>query len=347
MTLIFLNYALIIKNFKELELSSQKKLANYLLLLSLPLILAYNALSYDVFNYIFNGKILVHYKANPHVKVALDYPNDSWTRFMNNTHTAAPYGYGWTTISVIPYILGLGKFLTTWISFKLFSLLAFFISLVVLTEILEKEKVKQRWQKMAILFLNPLFLIEFLGNAHNDLWMIWPALLAIYYAKYRKRSFLIVLFSFILISFSISIKFSTILLIPFIIYSLYKDQFKKIKIFSKIYQLVDKYYYDLASLLMFLPLFTERSRHFLPWYLSWSLIFYPLLKNKIWKEILIVFSISSISRYIPWLIRLPWMSFGQDMSSLVNQQKIITWIIPAIYLLIKAIIFLFNRNSEK
>lgn len=347
MVLLFINYFALIKNLKENKINSQKKLCHYLLLISLPLLLAYNALSYDVFNYIFNGKILINYKANPHVRVALDYPADPWVRFMNNTHTPAPYGYGWTAVSVIPYVLGFGKFITTWFSFKLFSLLGIFITFSVIAMIMKKEKIKDHWQKMAILFLNPLFLIEFLGNGHNDLWMIWPALLAIYYLKYYKNNFLYILFMVILMTVSISIKFSTIALAPLLIYLLFEEQFKKLKPFEKIYQLVDTYFYDFASILMFLPLFTARSRHFLPWYLTWSLIFLPLLKSKIWKELLLVFTVSSMLRYLPWVIRLPWMNFGIDNSCLTSVQVLVTWLIPAIYLLIKGGKVIFNKDSEK
>ena len=345
--LLFVNYLALLRNLKENKINSQKRLCRYLLLASLPLLIAYNALSYDIFNYLFNGKILINYKANPHVRVALDYPNDAWIRFMNNTHTPAPYGYGWTAISVIPYILGFGKFITTWLSFKLFSLLGMMISFSVISMIMKKEKVQNHWGKMAVLFLNPLFLIEFLGNGHNDLWMIWPALLGIYYLKYYQKKFLPILFIFILMTVSITIKFSTIALLPLIIYLLFEASFKKIKVFNRLYQAVDRYFYDLASILMFLPLFTARSRYFLPWYLSWSLIFLPLVKNKLLKEILIVFSISSMLRYLPWIIRLPWMSFGLDNSNLINLQILVTWLIPVIYLLIKGGYFLFNRNSEK
>jgi hypothetical protein len=37
------------------------------------------------------------------------------------------------------------------------------------------------------------------------------------------------------------------------------------------------------SLALFLPLLTERSRYFLPWYLIWSLVFIPLLKSNFLK----------------------------------------------------------------
>src|SRR5690606_16427971 len=98
-----------------------------LLILS-PLLLAYNALSHDVFNYIFNAKMVRVYQADPHNKVALDFPQDDWLRFMHNTHTPAPYGYGWTAMSLVPSAIGMDKFVITWELFRLFSV----VSLVLL-----------------------------------------------------------------------------------------------------------------------------------------------------------------------------------------------------------------------
>ena len=47
------------------------------LLITSPLILSNNALSYDVFNYIFNAKMVVVYQANPHLQMALSFATDN------------------------------------------------------------------------------------------------------------------------------------------------------------------------------------------------------------------------------------------------------------------------------
>jgi hypothetical protein len=58
---------------------------------------------------------------------------------------------------------------------------------------------------------------------------------------------------------------------------------------------------EAAAILMFLPLFTELSRRFHPWYLIWPLTFLPFVKNKFIKTLLICFSITSLLRYVPFL----------------------------------------------
>src|SRR5260221_2129105 len=47
--------------------------------------LAYNAFSYDLFNYIFDAKIITHYHQNPYINMALNYPRDPMLSFMHWT----------------------------------------------------------------------------------------------------------------------------------------------------------------------------------------------------------------------------------------------------------------------
>jgi len=333
---IFINYLLILKNWPKLNLNSKKNFWRFIIIISLPLIFSYNALSYDLFNYIFNAKMVIEFGANPHIQTAINFPDEPMLRFMNNVHTPAPYGYGWTVLSLLPYLAGLGKFLSTFLVFKLFA----FMSLLLTLFITEKFFKKINYFKLALLYLNPLFLIEILSSAHNDLWMLAPALLAIYLATdLNNKKLSKIFFIIILMAISISIKYATIVLLPFLIYLICKDKLEKLIKLPCIF--------DLMSLTLFLPLLTERSRYFLPWYLIWSLIFVPLIKSKFLRNLLIVFSFSSLLRYLPWFYYLPWMSFHLDSSSLFPLQKLITWTIPGFYLLLSGVVFLFNRRREK
>lgn len=336
MIAIFINYLLILKNWTKLNLNSRKNFWQFLIIISLPLILSYNALSYDLFNYIFNAKMVVEFGANPHVQTAIDFPDEPMLRFMNNVHTPAPYGYGWTALSVIPYLAGLGKFFSTFLVFKLFA----FLSLLLTLLITEKFFKKANYFQLALLFFNPLVLIEILSSAHNDLWMLFPALLAVYLAKsFNNKKLLKTFLIVILMTISVSIKYATVVLLPFIVFFIFKNKLGKL---GKI-----PHIFDLMSLALFLPLLTERSRYFLPWYLIWSLVFLPLIQSRLLKNLLIVFSLSSLLRYLPWFYYLPWMSFHLDSSSLFPLQKLITWTIPGFYLLLSGVVFLFNRRSEK
>jgi hypothetical protein len=149
-------------------------------LVIVALFFSYNALSHDVFNYIFNAKMVVVYRDNPHISTALKYSDDLWTRFMHNTHTPAPYGYGWTALSVVPFFVGFNKFIITWLAFRLYeviSIVLLFYALQFLSGSVLKRKLTI--PELAVLFLNPLFLIEIISSMHNDLWMVAPAILAV------------------------------------------------------------------------------------------------------------------------------------------------------------------------
>ena len=60
--------------------------------------------------------MVVDHSANPHISTAWDFVSDPWTRFVQNAHSPAPYGYGWTGLSVGPYLLGFKRLKTTMLS---------------------------------------------------------------------------------------------------------------------------------------------------------------------------------------------------------------------------------------
>jgi hypothetical protein len=82
------------------------------------LTLSYNAFSYDLFNYIFDAKIITHYQQNPYLHKALDFPGDPMLSFMRWTHRMYPYGPIWLGLTVPLSFIGFGFFLTTFFIFK-------------------------------------------------------------------------------------------------------------------------------------------------------------------------------------------------------------------------------------
>ncbi len=345
---LFSLYLAIVKTVKKVDLrtkilnSSKIKLIKYFTLISLPLLFSMNALSLDVFNYIFNAKMLLVYQANPHVKLALNFAHDPWVRFMHNIHTPAPYGYGWTLLSLLPFKLGMLKFSLTWLSFRLFSLLSIWLLFLVLTKLHQQlyQTKPSLWQ-LTLLFLNPLFLIEIISNSHNDLWMLVPALASFSLVAQKKPSSVSkILLSLGLLIFSISTKLASVILVPLWLIVVLSPRVKfKASLAKTLNQLTQKWPLT-ASLLMFLPLLTPRSKQFLPWYLVWSLSFLPLIKKKLWQNFLIVLSLTSLLRYLPWL----WQ--GQYSGPIVYQQKIITLSLPLIYLLLELVKFFYLKIKK-
>ncbi|NCN82856.1 MAG: hypothetical protein GW947_02710 [Candidatus Pacebacteria bacterium] len=316
----------------------------FLLLIS-PLLFSYNALSHDVFNYLFNAKMVMVYHANPHVQTALEFATDDWTRFMHNTHTPAPYGYGWTGLSLVPYLLGFGKFTWSWLVFRLFSVASLVLVFVALQQLARRMGKKVSLSDAAVFFLNPLVLIEVVANSHNDLWMLAPALFGLSFLLARKRFSLgwRVGISLLLLAFSISIKYATVTLLPVWLTILALERFEAgsfgrlqarlhipkrflIVLTKGIWERVFRSLPYVAAVSLLLPLFTNQSQQYLPWYLTWSLVWLPLISARKWRRFWLVCSIAALLRYVPWLY------VGGYEEQTVQWQKYISWGIPAVWL---------------
>lgn len=335
-------YMIVITLLKKNEPVKRAHLLGYGLILVI-LLFSYNALSHDVFNYMFNAKIVVVYHNNPSTVTALDYPQDLWVRFMHNVHTPAPYGLGWTILSLVPYVFGMNKFLITWLLFRMIEIIAVWLlykSLQLLSLVIFKREL---WAKdAALLFLNPLFLIEIISNMHNDLWMMVPALFFVaLFLKQITLNWTVIVTSLGLFFLSVSVKFATVLILIPVGMLWVQDRLIQRLLTQKIgswpysYRLISwikrmgrsvtaPYAPLLCSVLMFVPLFTARSQQFHPWYLIWSLCWIPVISQRWWKAVLILFSFSSLLRYIPWLYQ------GGFSDHTVWQQKVVTWVGAAI-----------------
>jgi len=339
--LLFLCYFQLLSLFKTARHVSVKQQVLIILFLSAPLLLSYNALSRDVFNYIFNSRMVLKYQVNPHLQTAIEFTHDPWMRFMHNIHTSAPYGYGWTGISLLPCFFGVNKFIITWLNFRLFSLLSLILLSLALTKtyrfLNDKEVPFFNW---ALLFLNPLILLEMISNSHNDLWLMLPAIVGINFllkARSSKQKIVNIFLSLLFLTISIYIKLATLALTPiFFIMILLLIWPKKFQFGKKEQMLLPL----IASVLMFLPLLTSRSQQFHPWYLSWSLVFIPLIKNKTWQVLLVAFSVTSLMRYLPWLLH------NNYASEVLHQQRMITWSALVVTLIYLAGQFLFRKYQD-
>jgi hypothetical protein len=321
-----------------------------LLLAISPLLVANNALSYDVFNYMFNAKMVLLYQADPHQKVALDFSEDDWLKFMHNVHTPAPYGYGWTAISLLPSWLGQQKLAVTWLLFRSWSVMSWLALAGVYwwharqTELENRDAVN--WWSWAVI-LNPLLTLEIISNSHNDLWMMVPALVALLLASRPKTKLATLLLTGLLLAFSISIKWASLVLLP-IWLLLILNKFTQ---FPKILKKYLKYWPVVAALCMFVPLFTARSQQFHPWYLSWVVVWLPLFpferKSKLSTVLsavaasIGVLAVSSLFRYVPFLYN------NRYTDQILLQQKSITWapwVVASILLLIWATIKVWRKK---
>ena len=240
------------------------------------------ALSFDIFNYMLTAKVTFVYQENPYIVYPIEFLNDphlAFTRAANKTALYAPF---WILLSGIPYFLGFGNFILTLFSFKAFIAL-FYIGTAYLIRKLDKN---------AVLFfaLNPLVIIESLVSGHNDIVMVFFALLSLYLFFQKKY-----LFSYVAIIGSMLVKFATVFLTP-----VYLGMLKDIVVGKKINQ--ERAFRYSAIFMFIIFLLTPLREELYPWYAIWFIVFTAFLhRNKFLQSLVLVFSLGLMLRYIPYM----------------------------------------------
>src|SRR3989338_4283474 len=175
LALLITNYVLLITRYKQWKLNN-KQLWLQILGTSILLLFSYPAFTHDIFNYMFDARTVVKYGQNPYFTTPLDFPQDDWTRFMRWTHVGTAYPPGWLITTIPFYLLGLGKFTLTLLSFKLLGLISFLVS----SWLMLKTACRRAW---ILWSFNPMILIESLSSVHNEITMVAFALLGFWLIK--------------------------------------------------------------------------------------------------------------------------------------------------------------------
>lgn len=249
------------------------------LLVTCLLVFSYPAaFSYDFFNYMFTAKTVMVYHQNPYIVTPLSFAGvDPWTNFMRWTHLTTAYAPLWIGMTLVPYIVGLGYFVTTLFAMKFMVAGFYILAAWAVVMCIERVDGKHKALSLAIFALNPLILIESLVSAHNDVVLAAFAMLAV--AAYLKRD---LWSSWWWLAFSIAAKTVTLILIPVII--LKKDR---------------RWLLGMMLVAVGLVLF---KREFLPWYWVWIMPFVALIPEnyKITRFATIV-SFGLLLSYAPYL----------------------------------------------
>jgi alpha-1,6-mannosyltransferase len=140
----------------------------------------------DVFDNIMHGRILSVYGANPFRDVANQFPDDPFYAYAAWPHVPSFYGPGWELLAArITWLAGDG-IIANVLAFKLVEgvFLATSIGLVFL--ILRRAAPERLLAGVTLLAWNPLILYETLGNAHNDIVIVFLMLTAVLALLYRR-----------------------------------------------------------------------------------------------------------------------------------------------------------------
>lgn len=251
---------------------------------------SYNAFSYDLFNYIFDAKIITHYHLLPFFHSALDFPGDPMLSFMRWTHRIYPYGPSWLILTVPLSFIGIGYFLLTFFLFKFLAAFSYLGSCYLIYKISEKIFPENKLLNLTFFAFNPLLIIESLVSAHNDIPMIFFLFLSIYLFIEKKK-----ILSWLSNFFSIGIKFLTGFLFPlFIVLEFFDRTNRKIN-WEK--------FFMAAILLSLLTVFIATIRTtFQPWYLVFPLSLAAFVPKKFYISIpSIVASIFGLLIYVPYV----------------------------------------------
>jgi len=200
-------YFLVLKINKKFTI---KQLWILLFALCSLLFISYPALAHDIFNYIFDARTVVKYGQNPYFTTPLDFPKDDWIRFMRWTHVSSVYPPGWLIATIPFYVLGVGKFTPTLLSFKLLGLVSFLAS----SWLMQKIAGRKAW---ILWSFNPMILIESLSSVHNEITMVSFTLLGFYFLRQGKsfKDSPLKIFPLVPLVWGGLIKYTSFLLIPF------------------------------------------------------------------------------------------------------------------------------------
>lgn len=287
---LFISYFLILKKSK-INKTPDKRLWKLILITCLLLLVAYNAFSHDLFNYIFDAKIFTFYGKNPYQYKALDFPGDPMLGFMHWTHRIYPYGPVWLAVTIPLSYLSLQKFILNFILFKALAVLSYLGSVVYISKIAKKIMPKYECYIVSYFAFNPLIIIESLVSGHIDIFMLFLSIISIYYLTDKKY-----LLAVIFLVLSIGVKFATVFLVPVFLVTV-TLQIARIKIpWNLIFATM------LASLVIAVIAQTQVSGNFQPWYLLILFPFFALSIRNIYLLITgIIMSAGSLVTYVPYL----------------------------------------------
>ena len=272
------------------------------------LIFAYPFLSSDLFNYLFDAKIILTYHASPYTHRPLDFPNDDWIRFMRWIHRYSPYGPFWLGFSLIPAALGFGKFILNFLAFKIFIGIFHLVNTYLIFKILKKINPQKILLGTAFYALNPLFLIEGVANAHNDVVLATFILASIYFFVYKKAGL-----SYVALFAGTFVKYIPILNLPWLLSSTFIPKVTSHK-WLILMNLVTMsiFTYLFSSFRITVPFVASGATQvqFQPWYLFWTLPLVALIPETTLIIASILIAIGATLRYFPYLYYGVWSQPG-------------------------------------
>jgi hypothetical protein len=268
---------------------------------------AYSAFSYDIFNYIFDARIITDYGQNPYLKRALDFPMDPMLSFMHWTHRTYPYGPLWLVVTVPFTAILSGWFLGMFYAMKLIAIGSYILLAWGLYRLMRQLDRRHAVFAVCMVMFSPLVVIELLVSGHNDALMLALAVGGISLLTEGKR-----IAGILLVLASTLVKQATVFLLPVtLLYGLmqWNGQLRWKGIGS--HMSAERIFGILCCVAMSTAVLLVSMRaDFQPWYLVWVLVFVPLAVESrvIACAIIVGLSGFGLLRYVPYLYHGDWTS---------------------------------------
>lgn len=216
-TIFSILYLVILKEEKNI-FKNKKEIFLFILIISFIFILMLPIFSSDIFYYIGDSWIASKYEKNPYYTTVEDLQRDGINdEILSNTgywkNTVSVYGPLWNSISKLLVSFSFGNVTIALFIFKITFLLVHLINCYLIYKITQDNKY------VLMYGINPLILIELLSNVHNDIFLLLFIYLALFFLIKQKNIFFMTIF----IAMSIAIKYTTVLLVPFILIYYFKD----------------------------------------------------------------------------------------------------------------------------
>ena len=230
-------YFKLVKNNKS-EFKTIKEIIIFILIVSCIYGIMIPFTSSDIFYYMGTGRIDFKYNQNPYYTTMKEVKEiNASDKFLQRAGTVwenqlVVYGPLWALICKILVSFSFNNVTLSLYIFKIFA-----IGIHVLNSILV-YKITHKKMFLCLYGFNPFMLFEMITNVHNDIYMIFFILLSIYFLLKKKNIVLTVIF----MAIATSIKYVSVLLVPFFVLYYYRKE----KILKKL-----EYSIQLAILFIF------------------------------------------------------------------------------------------------
>jgi hypothetical protein len=149
-------------------------------LFAVVLVWMYPVNAIDLFQYFFRGRMLGFYGTNPFVSTPAQFASDPYLYVVGEwKHIGSLYGPAWELLAAGAAWISGGSLIPNLLALKAVSGLCYVGSIPIVYLVLDQVAPRRKTSGTLLFAWNPLILLEWIGNGHNDAAMMFFVLLAV------------------------------------------------------------------------------------------------------------------------------------------------------------------------